>query len=107
MAAIDDLRMRKTASGLEVALHVQPRARRTELAGIRNGALKLKVQAPPVDDAANEAVVLFFSKLLDVPRSRVSIAFGAKSREKTLHITGVSLEQFCSRIASPDPVQKL
>jgi hypothetical protein len=45
-------RITETAEGLEVPRHVQPRARRTELVGIHTGALKLKISAPPVDDAA-------------------------------------------------------
>ncbi len=93
-----EIRLRENASGLDVPLHVQPRAHRTELAGVRNGALKLKVQAPPVDDAANDAVVLFFSKLLCVPKSRLSIASGAKSRDKILRIQGMSSAQFRSLV---------
>jgi hypothetical protein len=46
------LRTRESATALDVWLHVQPRAGRNEIAGIHNGALKLKVTAPPVDDAA-------------------------------------------------------
>ncbi len=95
--APDELRIRENASFLDVPLHVQPRARRTEMAGAHNGALKLKVQAPPVDDAANEAIVRFFAKLLDIPKSRLSIVSGAKSRDKVLRIEGISLAQFCSR----------
>ena len=92
--APDDVRIRENASFLDVPLHVQPRARRTEMAGIHNGALKLKVQAPPVDDAANEAIVRFFSKLLDIPRSRLSLVSGLKSRDKILRVEGVSLARF-------------
>jgi uncharacterized protein (TIGR00251 family) len=86
-------RIRETAEGLEVPLHVQPRARRTELGGIHNGALKLKVLAPPVDDAANRAVVKFFSELMGIPRSRIQIIAGLKSRDKVLRITGASLRK--------------
>lgn len=84
-------RIRETAEGLDVPLHVQPRARRTELVGIHNGALKLKVSAPPVDDAANRAVVEFFSELMGIPRSRIQIIAGLKSRDKVLRIAGASL----------------
>ncbi len=96
-----ELRVREIASGLDVPLHVQPRARRTELAGLHNGSLKLKVQAPPVDDAANDAVIRFFSKLLGIPRSRLAIVSGAKSRDKILRIEGLSLAQFHAFIAPP------
>ncbi len=103
----NEVRITENASFLDVPLHVQPRARRTEIAGTHNGALKLKVQAPPVDDAANEAIVRYFSKLLDIPKSGVKIMSGSKSRDKILRIQGMSLAQFRSRIASLDPVQKL
>ena len=87
----NDLQVRQTASGLELRLHVQPRAKRCEISGIHNGALKLKVTAPPVDDAANRAIVEFFSSLLGIPKSSLQIASGLKSRDKILQIKGVSL----------------
>jgi hypothetical protein len=93
-------RIRQTDSGLEVALHVQPRARRDEIVGVHNGALKLKVSAPPVDDAANRAVIEFFAALLDVPKTRLQIVAGLKSREKVLRIESVSISDFCRHFPS-------
>ncbi len=87
-------RFRETAGGLEVSLHVQPRARRNEFAGVHNGALKLKVCAPPVDDAANRAVIEYFASLLHLPKSRIQIASGLKSRDKVLRIESISLGDF-------------
>ncbi len=95
-----ELHTREGPSGLDVPIHVQPRARRTELAGMYNGALKLRVQAPPVDNAANEAIVRFFSKLLEIPKSRLSIAAGARSRDKILRIEGISRAQFLAGLPS-------
>lgn len=92
------LKVRETGLGLEVRLHVLPRARRSELAGVHNGALKLKVTAPPVDDAANRAIIDFFSGLLGVPKSSLSISAGAKSRDKTLQIKGLTLSRFLELI---------
>jgi uncharacterized protein len=88
------LKVRETGLGLEVRLHVLPRAKRSELAGVHNGALKLKVTAPPVDDAANRAIIDFFSGLLGVSKSSLSIPTGAKSRDKTLQIKGLALSRF-------------
>jgi uncharacterized protein len=93
-----ELKIRETGSGLEVRLHVLPRAKRTELSGLHDGALKVRVTAPPVDDAANRAIVEFFSALLRIPRSSVRILSGSKSREKTLQVQGVSLDNFLSSI---------
>ena len=86
-----ELQVHETAAGLELRLHVQPRAKRSELSGIHNGALKVKVTAPPVDDAANRAVIEFFSSLLGVSKSSLQIVSGLKSRDKTLQIKGLSL----------------
>jgi uncharacterized protein len=92
------LQIRETAAGLEVRIHVQPRARRSELAGIHNGALKIKVLAPPVDDAANRAIIEFFSGLLDISKSSIRIMSGQKSRDKTLLIQGLSRKAFIARL---------
>ena len=91
-----ELQVRKTTSGLEVRLHVQPRAKHPEISGIHNGALKVKVTAPPVDDAANRAIVQYFAKLLGLPKSSVRIVSGLKSRDKTLQIAGISFPAFLS-----------
>ena len=94
------LRIQPTACAIEVALHVQPRARRNEITGIHNGALKLKVVAPPVEDAANRAVVQFFASLLKIPKSRLTIISGQKSRDKVLRIEGISQTDLLSRLHS-------
>ena len=87
-------RIKESGSALEVALHIQPRARRTEADGLHNGALKLRVTAPPVDDAANRAVIEYFATLLDLSKSRLEIISGLKSREKVLRIESLSLADF-------------
>jgi uncharacterized protein len=92
------LQVRETSAGIEVKLHVQPRAKRCEISGIHNGALKLKVTAPPVDDAANRAIIGFFSALLDIPKSSLCISAGLKSRDKILQIKNLSLRSFLERL---------
>jgi uncharacterized protein len=91
-------RIKESSLGLEVPLHVQPRAKRNQIAGSYNGALKLKISAPPVEDAANKAIVEYFAQLLDLPKSRLHIVAGAKSRDKILRIDSISLGDFLSRI---------
>jgi uncharacterized protein (TIGR00251 family) len=90
--------IRETAEGIAVRLHVQPRARHSEIVGIHNGALKLKVTAPPVDDAANRAIIEHFSSLLGISKSSLQITSGLKSRDKTLQIKGISAQTFLARI---------
>lgn len=91
-------KIREAGDGVDVPLHIQPRARRDELAGFHNGALKLRISAPPVDDAANRSVIAFFSSLLDVPKSRLELTSGLRSRDKILHIRGISATEFITRI---------
>ncbi len=91
---MDDLKVRETSLGLEFQLHVLPRAKRSGLAGLHNGALKIRVTAPPVDDAANRAIIEFFSRLLDIPKSSIQILTGAKSREKKIRIKSFKLSCF-------------
>jgi uncharacterized protein (TIGR00251 family) len=94
----EELQIRETAVGLDVRLHVQPRARHCEVSGVHGGALKLKVTAPPVDDAANRAILEFFSDLLGISKSRLQIISGLKSREKVLRIQNLSSKAFLERI---------
>ena len=93
------LQVSETDGGLTVRLHVLPRAKRGELAGLHNGALKVKVMAPPVEDAANRAVIEFFSDLLGIPKSNLKILAGNKSREKVLQIKGISTVDFLNMIS--------
>lgn len=94
------LNIRQTADGIEVPLHVQPRARRSGIAGLHGGALKLKLTAPPVDQAANRAIVEYFASLLEMPKSCFRLASGEKSRNKVLAINGISAPSFLARISS-------
>ena len=91
------LEIRKTGPGLEFRLHVQPRAKRCEVSGVFNGALKVKVTAPPVDDAANRAVIEFLADLLGLSKSKIAILAGSKSRDKVLQIRDMSPEDFRKR----------
>jgi uncharacterized protein (TIGR00251 family) len=93
-----ELQIQETGEGLELRLHVQPRAKRSEIAGVHGRALKVKVAAPPVDDAANRAIVQYFSTLLGIPKSSIQILSGLKSREKKLQIRGISRLDLLSRL---------
>jgi hypothetical protein len=79
--------------GVIVAVRVQPRASRDEVAGEMNGALKIRLRAPAVENRANEALVEFLALLLKTPKSAVRILAGDRSRTKRLEIRGVTREQ--------------
>ena len=75
-----------------LTLHVQPGAKRTELAGMHGEALKIRLAAPPVDGRANDCLIGFIAKTLDVAKSRVELLSGASSRAKRLRILGMDAE---------------
>jgi len=92
------LQIRETGLGLEIRLHVQPRAKRCEISGVHNGALKIKVTAPPVDDAANRAIIEYLARRLGVSKSKLCVLSGSRSRDKILQIKSVSTEDFHKRL---------
>jgi uncharacterized protein len=73
-------------------VQVQPRAKRSEVAGRYGDAVKIRLAAPPVDGAANEELIRFIAELLNVPRSSVRISAGLTARRKTVEIEGVTPE---------------
>ncbi len=89
---------RRQDSGWLLDLLVQPRAARTELAGLHDGRLKLRLTAPPVDGAANAALVNFLAECLDLPRSALNVASGGTGRRKTVRISGG--DELAPRLAS-------
>ncbi len=76
-----------------LAVRVQPRASRDEIAGEMEGALKVRLRAPALEDRANEALVEFLAGLLKTSRSAVSILSGERSRVKRIEIRGVTRQQ--------------
>lgn len=71
---------------LILRIYAQPRAAKTEITGVFGNALKIKVNSPPVDGKANTQLVQFVAKLFKVPKSRVELISGEKSREKRFRI---------------------
>lgn len=74
-------------------VRIQPRASKNEIAGIIEGALKVRLQAPALEDRANEALCEFLAQLLKTPRSTVRILSGERSRIKRIEIRGVTEQQ--------------
>lgn len=82
--------LRDTGDGVEITLYVQPGARKTEIVGEFDGALKLRVLAPPVEGQANAAVLAFVAKRCGVSKSRIALISGELNRHKRIRILGVS-----------------
>jgi uncharacterized protein len=81
---------REVDGRVRFSVHVQPRASRSELVGVHGTAMKIRLSAPPVDGAANEALVIFLASLFAVPRRAVRILAGESSRSKIVEIEGVT-----------------
>jgi uncharacterized protein (TIGR00251 family) len=82
-----------TTGTISFQVRVQPRASKDEIAGEMGGALKVRLQAPAVEDRANEALVEFLAQLLKRPKAAVRILSGDRSRTKRIEISGVTRQQ--------------
>ncbi|MBI3810482.1 MAG: DUF167 domain-containing protein [Nitrospirae bacterium] len=81
-----------------LSVRVQPRASRNEVAGLVGETLKIRLTAPPVEGAANDACLDFLAKLLDLPPSRLAIIQGERSRNKVVRITGLTKNEVHARL---------
>ena len=87
-----------TNEGVLLSVRVVPRAARAGLAGIREDALLVRLNAAPVEGAANAELVEVLADVLGVPRRAVSIAVGERSRRKTVLIRGLSVDEVAGKI---------
>jgi uncharacterized protein len=95
--------VRQTSSGATFSVKLQPRAKRNAITGELGDALKVALTAPAVEGKANEACIDFFAKLLEVPRSTVTIAAGQTSRNKVIHVAGLSAVEIEKRLNLRSP----
>lgn len=84
--------------GVRIRVRVQPRSSHSGVSGERDGRLCIRLMAPPVDGEANEALIAFFAKSLRVSKRSVTIVSGDRSREKTVGISGVSIEHIREKL---------
>ena len=82
--------IRVQPDGVLLSIKLQPRASVNEIGDVLGDELRVKVTAPPVDAAANEALVRLLAKALDCPRNRVELVRGNTSRHKVVKVYGVS-----------------
>lgn len=83
-----------------LAVRVMPRSPRSAISGRRGEAILVRLAAPPVDGAANEALVDFLARTFDRPRRDVTIVSGLKSRDKRVNIEGLSERELASRLSA-------
>jgi uncharacterized protein len=81
--------LRRDRADWLLEVRVQPRASRTGFAGAHGARLRIRLQAPPVDGKANEALLAFLAGVCGLPRNRVTLERGAASRDKCVRLHGV------------------
>jgi uncharacterized protein len=90
--------IRATPDGVIVSVRVSPRASKSAIAGTRGDALLVRLQAPPVDGAANAELIRLLADVLDVSARAVSIVAGEHGRQKRVHITGIDAATAASKL---------
>ena len=81
-----------------LAVRVQPRASKDEIAGVMGGALKVRLQAPAVEDRANGALCEYLAEVLKTPKAAVRILSGHHSRSKRVEVRGVTEQQILALV---------
>jgi len=86
--------LKQTPTGITLNLHCQPGAKVTKVVGLHDGCLKISLQAPALENKANELLLAWLSKQLRVPQKQIQFVFGQNSRKKRVEIWGpISPEQ--------------
>jgi uncharacterized protein (TIGR00251 family) len=79
--------------GAIIQVHASPRASKNQIQGLHGEALKIRLQAPPVDGKANETLIEFLAEMLGIPQRQITILAGQTSRQKRLGLQGITAEQ--------------
>jgi uncharacterized protein (TIGR00251 family) len=95
--------IKSAAGGVTLAVRVTPRSRKNEIVGVDGEALRIKLNAPPVEGAANAALCEFLARVLGVRKSAVTLVAGQTSRHKVIHVEGITPEQARSLLGDMQP----
>lgn len=90
--------LKQQGDAVLLSVKVVPRASRNEIGEPQGDELKVRVTAPPVDSAANEALVRFIAEKTGVPRGHVKLVRGETSRHKLLRIEGLTIQQIAAAL---------
>lgn len=93
--------LKTTATGVIVTVRAVPRASRNEIAGIVGNALKIRIQAPPLEGKANASLTKLLARTLDIPPRRITLIAGETSRDKRIEIRGMKADEVARRL-TPD-----
>jgi uncharacterized protein len=83
---------------IRIEIYVQPRASKTEIAGMHDGRIKVRLAAPPIDGAANAALIEFIATRLAIAKSRVRIVAGETGRRKVVEVDGIAEDMVQERL---------
>jgi uncharacterized protein (TIGR00251 family) len=90
--------------GVRIAVQIIPNAKKTEVIGVLDDALRLKLQAQPIEGKANEALVKYLAKALLVPRSAVTITHGHTNKKKLVEVVSAALTpEMVEQLLAPRP----
>jgi len=92
--------LRAQSDGVLLSVKLQPRASANEIGQALGNELRIKVTAPPVDAAANEALLKLLAQQLHCPRNRVDIVRGRTSRHKVVKLHGIAPEEAAAKLGS-------
>jgi uncharacterized protein len=87
------IKLAENEGGVTFAVRVQPRASKGGVAGELDGALKIRLAAPPVEGRANEELIRLLAELFDAPRRRIAILSGQTSKNKVVSVSGISVDE--------------
>jgi uncharacterized protein (TIGR00251 family) len=91
---------RDTPDGCSLVIRLHPGAKKNAITGLHDNALKIALNAPPIDGRANEALIAFLAERLAIPRAKIALIAGATSRSKTLRITGKSAAEVAAALST-------
>lgn len=86
------------SAGVTLRIHVQPRASRNAIERRNDGTFRVRLTAAPVDNEANRALIEYLSDRIGTPRAALSIITGERSREKTIRVRGLTLDELERRL---------
>ena len=93
--------LRQDAQDVMLTLHIQPGAKKTEVAGAHGEAMKIRLAAPPVDGKANQCLLDFLAERLGVAKRQVVLVSGASARAKRVRVEGVDAASVRRKLCPP------
>jgi hypothetical protein len=90
--------IRRVDGGAQFDVRVMPRARKTTADGVRDNAILIRLAAPPVEGAANAALIRYLSSVLEVPQRAVRIVSGSQTRNKRVEVDGVTVAEITAAL---------